>query len=76
MGAEYLLIGLWMVVAVGAALFVGTGAAILQQRRSGTPPTTGTHPAVPLDRRRALLRCAGGLALTVVGLVGVLLIEV
>ncbi|GEM_PF-7094676 len=45
-GDEYLLIAALLVLALGAAMLLGTGAAVLQVRRSGRVPGGGRKPAV------------------------------
>lgn len=73
MPTGYLLVFYWTVAALGGALFLGTGAALLRYRRTGTfpgqPPGEGPLPEVV--RRRVLLRCVVGFGVTAAGLVGV-----
>ncbi len=45
-GDEYLLVGALLVLALGAAMLVGTVAAMLQVRRTGRVPGTNRKPAV------------------------------
>ena len=63
----------WLVTALGAALLLGTGAALLTYRRTGTfPGTPPGRPAQPTPRRAsvgtAVAKCVAGAVLVVVGL--------
>jgi len=58
----------WLLLTVGAALFVGTAAALVTYRRSGAMPG-GVEPA-PSALRGAVVKCLVGLAGAVVGVIG------
>lgn len=71
----YVLIFYWTIVAIGGALFLGTAAAVLRYRRTGTfPGEAGEAGAahIPSGRvlRRATVRCVLGLCLAMAGAVG------
>jgi hypothetical protein len=74
MPTGYVLIFYWTIVALGGALFLGTGAALLRYRRTGMlpgePATTGKHRPSQRESRRVALRCALGFGLTAVGATG------
>jgi hypothetical protein len=53
MPTGYVLIFYWTIVALGGALFLGTGAALLQYRRTGTLPGEGGAQARPDDAQAA-----------------------
>ncbi len=60
----------WLLLAFGAALFGGTGAALVTYRRSGTFPgqPKGTRPSVA----SAVVKCVVGALLLLWGLAGIL----
>lgn len=64
----------WTLLAVGAALFLGTGAALLRYRRDGVFPGQPTdddgRPAAAVSVRAAVVKAAVGAVLTVWGAVG------
>ncbi len=74
MPTGYVLIFYWTIVALGGALFLGTGAALLRYRRTGMLPgeqdSTGQHRPSRRASRRVALRCAMGFGLTAVGATG------
>lgn len=67
MAAEYLRVGVWTLIALGGALFLGTAAALVQHHRSGAPPGAASGRTEAFSRRRALVRCGVGLLIVVVG---------
>ena len=74
MPTGYVLIFYWTIVAIGGALFLGTGAALVRYRRTGAFPggegASGSHEPTRRETTRVVLRCAVGLALAGVGTVG------
>ena len=61
----------WVLLAVGAALFAGTGAALLTYRRTGRMPgDPGNGPVEPVVLRYAAVRCVVGFLAGLLGLVG------
>jgi hypothetical protein len=76
MTTGYLLILYWMVVAIGGALFLGTGAALLRYRRTGAFPgpegATAGHAPSRRETTRVVVRCALGLLLAAGGATGLL----
>lgn len=74
MPSGYLLVLYWTVVALGGALFLGTGAALVRYVRTGSFPGQSAEqetgrPATAL--RRAVLRCGVGFAVAFAGIAGV-----
>jgi hypothetical protein len=73
MTTGYVLIFYWTVVALGAALFLGTGAALVRYRRTGAFPGGATgHQPSRRETTRVVLRCVVGLVLTAGGAAGLL----
>lgn len=71
MPTGYVLIFYWTIVAIGGALFLGTGAALFRYRRTGTlPGQEGGHAPSKKESRRVIARCALGLCLTTGGATG------
>jgi hypothetical protein len=70
----YVLVFYWTVAALGAALLVGTSAALVRYVRTGTfPGQLAEQPAADAAvLRRVVLRACIGLSVTIAGLVGVL----
>lgn len=68
----------WLVFAFGAALFTGTGAALLAYRRTGVFPGQPTGAARGRDRqasvRSAIAKCVVGAVLMVWGLAGLVVL--
>lgn len=74
MPTGYLLVFYWTIVALGGALFLGTGAALVRYVRTGSFPGQPADPA--LDRsqktlRRAVMRCGVGFTVAAAGVTGV-----
>lgn len=69
--ATYGRIGLWLVTAFGAALFGGTGLALLSYRRTGAFP--GQPAEADVSPRAAVVKCVAGFVLLVGGLAALLL---
>jgi hypothetical protein len=71
MPTGYLALFYWTIVALGAALFLGTGAALVRYRRTGTFPGAEDRDAgyepTGKETRRVALRCVVGLLLLAVG---------
>ena len=61
----------WLLVAVGGALFAGTGAALIQRRRTGEfpRPANAVLPEREPSAAPAVVKCVIGLALTIAGAV-------
>ena len=88
MPTGYVLIFYWTVVAIGGALFLGTGAALLRYRRTGVfpgqpapdrppgdspPPVSDVgHTPTRSETRRVLMRCVLGFGLAAWGATGLL----
>ena len=74
MPTGYVLILYGMVVALGGALFLGTGAALLRYRRTGAFPgpqgASAGHAPSRRETARVVLRCALGLLLVAGGAAG------
>jgi hypothetical protein len=74
MPTGYVLILYWTIVALGGALFLGTGAALIRYRRTGTlpgaPAAQAGHGPSRRETTRVVVRCAAGLALAVGGAAG------
>ena len=72
----YVLILYWTIVAIGAALFLGTAAALVRYRRTGTFPggqaADGGHAPTRRETTRVVVRCTVGLALAAGGTVGLI----
>lgn len=68
-GLGYLRIAALFVAATGAALFLGTGAALLTYRRTGAFPGQPADDQPPPSIRTALVKVVLGAALIVLGLV-------
>lgn len=64
----------WLLIAVGGALFAGTGAALIQRRRTGRFPRPAS--AVVDDQEPgaapAVVKCGIGLVMTVGGVITLL----
>lgn len=71
MGREYLLIAALLVLALGASLVLGTGAAMIQAKRTGKPPGRDDELAAPVATLGVLLRLGAGTAITAAGAAGV-----
>lgn len=71
MGREYLLIAALLVVAVGASLLLGTGAAMVQVKRTGKAPGREEKVTTSVATLGALTRLALGAAITAAGVWGV-----
>jgi uncharacterized membrane protein len=69
--ADYLAIAYWLLIATGAALALGTGAALLTFRRTGRFP--GHDGTSAPSTRTAVGKVAVGVALMVVGASNLLL---
>lgn len=67
MGREYLLIGALLVVAVGVAMLAGTGAAMLEAKRTGKLPGDDKELATPVASPGVLVRLTVGVVITAVG---------
>jgi hypothetical protein len=76
MPTGYVLIFYWTIVAIGGALFLGTGAALVRYRRTGAFPGAegqdAGHEPTRRETLRAAARCAFGLVLAVGGAAGLL----
>jgi hypothetical protein len=74
MTTGYVLIFYWTIVAIGGALFLGTGAALVRYRRTGTFPggSGAAHEPTRRETARVVTRCVLGLALAAGGAVGLL----
>lgn len=64
----------WLLLAVGGALFAGTGAALLQHYRTGEFPRPADAPTPARDAGRApaVVKCVIGFVLLVAGAVSLL----
>jgi hypothetical protein len=73
---DYILILQWLLVAIGAALLLGTGTALLHYRRTGTFPgqPAGNDEArsSTASPRTAIAKCVVGAALVVWGVAGLI----
>lgn len=70
----YLRIGALFVAATGAALFLGTGAALLTYRRTGAFPGPASGGADPPSVRTAVGKVVLGAALVALGLLAYALV--
>jgi hypothetical protein len=75
MPTGYVMLVYWTVVAIGAALFLGTGAALVRYRRTGSFPGAEDpdgHDPTASETRRAVVRCALGAGLMALGAGGLM----
>jgi hypothetical protein len=70
---EYAQILAWLIIAVGAAMSLGTGAALARLRRTGTFPDQPVQGGSPPRVRSAVIRVIAGIFLVILGLGGLLL---
>jgi hypothetical protein len=71
---EYAQIFAWLLIAVGAAMSLGTGAAVLQHRRTGTIPGQPGQNPYDAPVRAPLHRLFLGILVVVAGVAALLLI--
>jgi len=60
----------WVLLAVGGAMFVGTGAALVTYRRTGRLPSDPGERPAPGVIRAAVVKCVLGLVAGVAGAIG------
>lgn len=60
----------WVLLAVGGAMFAGTGAALVTYRRTGRLPGDPAGAPAPQVLRAAVAKCVVGLLAGVAGAVG------
>jgi hypothetical protein len=74
---DYLLIFQWLFVAIGAALLLGTGSALLHYRRTGTfpgqPATDSRGRPTVASPRTAIAKCVVAAVLLVWGAAGLVI---
>ncbi len=67
MGREYLLIGALLVAALGVAMLGGTGAAMVQAKRTGKVPGGDKELTTPVATPAILVRLVVGAVITAAG---------
>lgn len=72
MGQEYVVLFWLLAAAVGAAMALGTGAALYQWRRTGRMPAQAESEAEAPSVRALGVRAALGVVVTVAGVAGAL----
>lgn len=68
MGEEYLLIGALLVLGLGVAVLGGTGAAMVQAKRTGKVPGADRELSTPVATPGILVRLAVGAVITAGGI--------
>lgn len=74
MSTEYAEIFAWLLIAIGAAVALGTGAALWQYRRTGVAPG-GSDAAVPVGHRGAVVKCLVGTLLVAGGVASLIAVR-